>query len=321
MVARTVHPAVGPRRWQPKKLTAFERKAGWRYRVTATDIHRMRGSTGSGSGQGAVPRRAPPFVRRDGRPDTRSQGDRSAQLALRLLGGQSRLDARRKPRCRPRHVAMAPVPARQRRSGPSATCPYASPPTPIAASCGSMRPGLGKGVPCRPATADRPARAVGRGPWVLAQPQRNAKALPTASRSRVPDRWRGRLRSAAAGGRGPAGGIGAEGEISTDAAGGSRVLGNAPLQPIGRAASARCVLADGAGHLPGRGTPPGQPYHRHGSAMSPHCPNSGSETSTSCADEPLVEQRQRHGVRGAEGGRVAGTARPQCGSPERVSGC
>lgn len=34
-----------------RKLTAFEKKTGWRYRVTATDIHHMGGAAGSGHAQ------------------------------------------------------------------------------------------------------------------------------------------------------------------------------------------------------------------------------------------------------------------------------
>ena len=42
---------VRPSRRHLKKLTAFETRTGWRYRITATNIGRMWGIAGSGHAQ------------------------------------------------------------------------------------------------------------------------------------------------------------------------------------------------------------------------------------------------------------------------------
>ncbi|MGM9470219.1 hypothetical protein [Streptomyces murinus] len=87
---------VKPTRRHLKKLTAFEKKTGWRYCITAANIRHMWGIAGSGHAQFLdVLHRSHAGVEDRG---PHQQGHGAGQFAVRLLRGQPRLDARRKPR-------------------------------------------------------------------------------------------------------------------------------------------------------------------------------------------------------------------------------
>jgi hypothetical protein len=133
-----------------KKLTAFEKKTGWRYCITATNIRHMWGIAGSGHAQfldvlhrshagvedrvctnkamglGNLPS-ASWEVNRGWMPAANLAADLAAWLRLLTL-----------------ITMISPTPSRTPCASASTTCPPASPTTLAAASCGSRPPGPGR---------------------------------------------------------------------------------------------------------------------------------------------------------------------------------
>lgn len=200
---------VRPTRRHLKKLTAFETRTGWRYCITATNIGRMWGIAVSGHAQFLdVLHRAHAGVE----DRVHQQSDGPGQLALRLLGGQPRLDARREHRRRSRRMAAAAGPARDRRPGRRRAGHHALPPLSPARTPRRPRPPppaadradltLGRSVHHLLAAAHRPPRrhlmtgrqprrrpgrsrtSTFREPWTPAQPQRYAKAPHAIARNK-----------------------------------------------------------------------------------------------------------------------------------------
>ncbi len=90
---------VKPSRRQMNNLTAYEKKTGWRYSITCTNIPDSGIDGVPGQPSPAVHRRRAPRARRrgDGRRPHR-QGDGAARAAVEVMAGQLRLGHRREHR-------------------------------------------------------------------------------------------------------------------------------------------------------------------------------------------------------------------------------
>jgi hypothetical protein len=100
---------VKPSRRQMRNLTDYEKKTGWRYSITCTNIPDTGIARGARQPPPAVHRRRPPRAR--GRRNQRRrdrQGHGAAEPAIENLAGQLRLDPRREHRGRPHRLGQAP---------------------------------------------------------------------------------------------------------------------------------------------------------------------------------------------------------------------
>ncbi|MFJ9752959.1 hypothetical protein [Streptomyces chartreusis] len=109
---RLIERRVRPTRRHLKKLTALEKKTGWRYCITATNVRHMWGIAGSGHAQFLdVLHRSHASV------EDRVRTNKAMGLgnsALAIVGSQPRLDTRRERRRRSRRLGAAAGPAQHR---------------------------------------------------------------------------------------------------------------------------------------------------------------------------------------------------------------